>query len=141
MSKFNANTRRIFGGLPADDGYKAPPHDATQDDKESVTAGTTVRRVFKGPVGSSGSWSYHFDVTAGGATSTLKFYFSDLPNPNPATAAHWKDSGITPIDLAVTATGFVTRTADYPEWIMAEVVAVTSAPSLWLYARVAERDN
>lgn len=134
MSKLNAASKRIFGGKPDNDGYTAPPHTATQDDHETIAAGTTVRRVFPGP--KTGTWSYHVDVVAGGATSALKFYFSNLPNPDPANAAHWKDSGIAAINLAVTGVTFATRTGDLPEWVMAEASAVTSPVNLFAYVKL-----
>jgi hypothetical protein len=136
-SNNNFGVRRIFGGKFSDIGSYAAPDSNSQAVAETLPVGTT-RRVFRGPRHDSGIWSYHVNCAeAGAATSSLKFYFSDLPNPDPTVAAHWKDSGITAIDLAVVATTFATRTGDYPEWIMAEAVVVTNTADVWAYVRVA----
>lgn len=135
-------SRRLFGGKPATPTttYVNPlDNPADQANAETLTVGTT-RRVCKGPGGQGGFWSYHvYNATASGATSNMKIYFSNLPNPDPATAAHWKDSGITAIDLTTTATSTqATRASDYYEWIMFEATAVTSGGTMWAYARVTE---
>lgn len=137
MANSNQVTR-IFGGkYPQVSGDYTRPllNPANQTDVETLAVGTT-RRLFRGPKGSSNSWSYHVNVVgAAGATSTLKFYYSDLPNPDPTVAAHWKDSGITAIDLASAAVSFATKTGDFPEWIMAEAVVATSTGTVWAYVR------
>lgn len=141
MSKMSPNSRRIFGGKPADDGKVYPFPDAnSQATAETLAVGTT-RRIFRGPRDATGTWSYHVNVTeAAAATSELKFYFSNMPDPTAATAAHWKDSGITAIDLSTTGTAFATRTGDFPEWIMAEAVVVSNTADVWAYVRTSGID-
>lgn len=125
----NSKVHRIFGG----DGNESR-NEASQAAAETPIVGTT-RRVFKGPQ-KRGHWSYHLNnLSASGATSTVKFYYSNLPNPDPTIAAHWVDSGITAIDLTVVATSMATKADVFVEWIKAEAVVVTTAGTLWGYVR------
>lgn len=139
----NPRSRRIFGGKNDTSAAAAGQrysrellNEADQTQAETLPVGT-VRRLFPGPKsGGTGYWSYHINnLSASGATSTLKFYYSDLPAPDPANAAHWKDSGITAIDLTAVAVSFATKTTDFPAWIMAEAIAVTSGGTLWGYVK------
>lgn len=138
-------SRRIFGGkndtaaaANSQRYTRELMNEADEAQAETLTVGTT-RRVLRGPGGQGGFWSYHINnLSASGATSTLKIYFSNLPNPDPTNSAHWKDSGITAIDLTVVAATQATRASDYYEWILFEAIAVTTAGTLWGYARVTE---
>jgi hypothetical protein len=133
MSKFNAFVRRIFGGKSADGNIAW--NTANQADGEALAVGT-VRRVFKGPQGFGGFWSYHGKVTSvAGATSTVKFYYSNLPDPDPTNSAHWVDSGITAWDLTSTTAVQATKTGVFYEHIMAEAVVANSGGQLWLWVR------
>lgn len=142
MSRNTSRTRRIFGGKET-----APPtgtsltyarpltNPTDQDAAESLAVGTH-RRVFPGPAQGGQDWSYHVSpVTAAGATSTLKFYYSNLPNPDPTNADHWVDSSIS-IDLTATTDVHAT-VAKYPVWIKAEAVIANSGGTLWAYVRSA----
>jgi hypothetical protein len=135
MSALNAYVRRIFGGKSGDAEEGARRYNA-QNQVDGETLGVaTHSRMFKGPQ-RNGNWSYQGKaVTAFGASSTLKFYYSDLPNPDPTVAAHWVDSGITALDLTSTATFFATVTGKFPEWIKAEVVGQTSGGTFYLWVR------
>jgi hypothetical protein len=129
MAAINSKVRRILGG----DGTENY-NDASQDRPETLPVGTT-RRVFKGPT-KQGHWSFHCNVTTGGgATSTLKFYYSDLPNPDLTNANHWKDSGIAAVDLSVAGATFGNQADVFPEWIKAEAVVATSPAAGWMYVR------
>jgi hypothetical protein len=143
MARNSTRTRRIFGGKePARDPTDTTVYQrellnpADQAVAETLPVGTTRRR-FPGPSG-DGLWSYFISCTEGGAaTSELKFYFSNLPDPDPDTAGHWEDSGISAIDLSATGVTFATRPTDYPTWIMAEAVVVTNTADLLGYVRCA----
>lgn len=135
MSAINAQVRRIFGGKSGDaeDGARRW-NAANQVDGEALGV-ATHSRMFKGPQ-RNGNWSYQAKATsAAGAASTLKFYYSDLPNPDPTVAAHWVDSGITAIDLTSTATVFATVTGKFPEWIMAQAVIAASGGQIYVWVR------
>jgi hypothetical protein len=144
MARNSTRTRRIFGGgggqpTFAAAGSAAYARDlgepANQATTESLAVGTHYR-VFPGPSGLD-SWSYHINPTsAAGATSTLAFLYSNLPNPDPETAAHWVDSGITPIDLTATTDSHATVTGKYPAWILAKATIANSGGALWGYVRV-----
>lgn len=139
----NARSRRIFGGAIAQPAGRYDRQLLNNEDQataEALAVGTH-RRVFPGPKGLD-NWSYFVSVTgAAGAASSLKFYFSNLPNPDPTVAAHWKDSGIAAIDLTAVAETFATRSGDYPEWVMAEAVVAVSGGSMLAYVRVAGMDE
>lgn len=127
----HAFVRRIFGGKSASPADHNP---ATQAVGETLAVGTHSRR-FRGPQ-RNGQWSYQAKATsAAGAASTLKFYYSDLPDPDPDTAAHWVDSGIAAIDLTATTTVFASVADKFPAWIMAEAVIAVSAGDLYLWVR------
>lgn len=144
MARNSTRTRRIFGGNEpvgptTKEAYQRElrnPED--QYVSETLAVGTT-RRKFPGPAMSgNGAWSFDIRCTeAGAATSQVKFYFSNMPDPDPATAGHWKDSGITAVDLATVNSVFTTRTGDYPVWIMAEATVVTNTADVLGYVRVA----
>ena len=132
------NTRRIFGGKePAhvDANQRALYNEADQAVAETLAVGTT-RRVFPGPQGKGDPWwSYFINVTeAGGGSSLLTFFYSWLPNPDPATAAHWKTSGIT-----VSGTGVASFMDEYvqaaPLWIMASFLVETDTADVVGYVR------
>jgi hypothetical protein len=131
-------TRRIFGGAEAQVSgrYERPLlNPSNQDTAEQLAVGTHYR-MFPGPRGVGGSWSYHINPTAAaGAASELSFMYSNLPSPDPTNAAHWLDSGITPIDLTATTDTFATVTGKAPVWICAKAVIAVSAGSLWAYVR------
>jgi hypothetical protein len=132
-------TRRIFGGKePArDDNQRALYNEADQAVAETLAVGTH-RRVFPGPQGKGQPWwSYFVNVTeAGAATSAISFLYSWLPNPDPGTAAHWKDSGITPLDAAAVASYMDDFVQAAPLWIMAQAVVVTNTADVLGYVRV-----
>jgi hypothetical protein len=131
-------TRRIFGGgLEQVSGRYDRPllNQGEQATTESLAVGTH-RRVFPGPRNGGTSWSYHVNPTsAAGATSALSFLYSNLPAPDPGTASHWVDSGITPIDLTATTDSFATVVDKAPLWIMAQAVIANSGGALWAYVR------
>jgi hypothetical protein len=128
---------RVFGGKPAATATTNPllnPSD--QVVPETVAAGATHRRVVMGPLGDGAHWSYHVRITtAGGATSSVKAFYSNLPDPDPTNADHWGAAEFT-IDGAVAATSIATLGSKSPAWIKLEAQAVTSAMSLWGYVRV-----
>ena len=139
-------SRRIFGGketapTTGSARYARPLFEPEDQAVAETLTVATINRMFPGPGQSQhpaggGVWSYHVNnVSPSGATSTLKFYFSNLPDPDPTDATHWKDSGITAIDLTAVAVSFATRTADFPLWILAQAVVVTSAGTIWAYVR------
>jgi hypothetical protein len=135
MSAVNAYVRRIFGGKSGDGEEGARRWNAANQADGEALAVATHSRMFKGPQ-RNGNWSYQAKATsAAGATSTLKFYYSDLPNPDPGTAAHWVDSGIAAIDLTATTTVFATITGKFPEWIMAQAVIANSGGQVYLWVR------
>lgn len=146
MARNSTRTRRIFGGLEpqgavGDVGsaaYARPLNNpADQAVAESLAVGTH-RRKFPGPEACPGTpwWSYHIEITgAAGATSALTFKYSWLPDPDPATAGHWEDSGIASLDLTATTDIMATIIEKAPVWIMAEAVIATSAGTLWGYVR------
>lgn len=127
--------RRIFGGKSGDGETGAQRFNvATQAVGETLAVATHSRK-FKGPQ-RNGNWSYQAKATAAfGATSTLKFYYSNLADPDPTNSAHWVDSGITAIDLTSTTTVRGDVTGKFPEWIMAQVVAAASGGDLYLWVR------
>ena len=135
----NATVRRIFGGGSGSTAAAAEKaaqvwQPSNQAQGEALAVGTHSRR-FKGPQ-RNGQWSYQAKATAAaGATSTLKFYYSNLPDPDPATAAHWEDSGIVALDLTSTTTDFGSVADKFPEWIMAQAVIANSGGSLYLWVR------
>lgn len=134
-------TRRIFGGKePASEtaNQRALLNEADQAVVETLAVGTT-RRVFPGPQGDAGTWwSYFVNVTeAGAATSAISFLYSWLPNPDPDTASHWKDSGITPLDASTIASYMGTIVDKAPLWIMAQAVIATNTADVVGYVRVA----
>lgn len=138
----NPKSRRLYGGKPANPLTCSDSpllNEADQAQYETLTVGTS-RRVCKGPGGQGGFWSYHvYNNTASGATSNLKIYFSNLPNPDPTDATHWKDSGITAIDLTVATTSTqAVRPQDYWEWIKFEATVATSGGTMWCWVRVTE---
>lgn len=133
MSAINAFVRRIFGGKSGDT-TKWNPGD--QADAETMAVGT-INRVFKGPQGTGGFWSYHVKMaSAAGATSAMKFYYSNLPNPDATNADHWVDSGITGVDLTATTAVFATKTGVFCEWIKAEATIANSGGTGWAWVRV-----
>ena len=138
MARNNTRTRRIFGGnLPQPAGYYDRPlnNPAGQAISETLAVGT-YQRVFPGPALGHAAWSYHINPTsAAGATSALKFYYSNLSNPDPTDATHWVDSGVASISLSVLTDAFGTVTTHYPTWIKAEAVIVTSSGALWAFVR------
>ena len=145
MSINSTRARRIFGGkesAPETSSltYSRPLNNPADMVVAETLPVATTRRCFPGPKGDSGGvWSYHINVvTAAGATSTLKFYHSNLPNPDPTDATHWVDSGITAIDLTSTsADAHATLTGKYPTWIKAEAVVANSTGTIWCYVRSA----
>lgn len=123
--------RRIFGGNSGSPGHL---NIANQAIGETLAIGTHSRK-FKGPR-RNGEWSYQAKATsAAGATSTLKFFYSNLPDPDPDTAAHWVDSGISAIDLTATTTVFGSLADKFPEWIMAQAVIANSGGDLYVFVR------
>ena len=125
MSHIAAFVRMIFG---------RPGPNSNQALGEALTVATHSRR-FKGPQ-RNGNWSYQVKaVSAAGATSTMKFFYSNLPDPDPDTAAHWVDSGITAIDLTATTTVHATVTGRFPEWIMAQAFIATSGGTVYCWVR------
>jgi hypothetical protein len=142
MSIRNGQSRRLFGGAePQPSGKYDRPlrNNAQQATAESLAVGTH-RRVMPGPRGAGASWSYFVSVTsAAGATSTLKAYVSNLPEPDPATAAHWEETDVS-IDLTAEGQTFATRT-DYAEWIKLEAVVANSAGSVLAFGRAAGVDE
>jgi hypothetical protein len=144
-SRNSTRTRRIFGGAePAGEGeaaYARPlMNPADQAVAETLPVGTTYR-VFPGPKNGGVAWSYHINrVSAAGAASELTFWYSNLPNPDPATAAHWVDSGIVAIDLTSTADLHAT-VEKAPTWIMAKAVVAVSTGTLWAYVRCTNVDE
>lgn len=146
MARSSSRTRRIFGGKApqptfAQQGTKAYQRElenpTDQDVAETLAVGTHYRK-FPGPAGSGSMWSYHINPTsAAGATSALTFWYSNLPDPDPETAAHWVDSGIAAIDLTSTADSFATVVDKAPVWIMAKAVIANSAGQLYGYVRSA----
>lgn len=134
------NTRRIFGGKEASgDSYqKALLNEADQAVAETLAVSATPhRRVFPGPRGTGEAWwSYFIDVKeAGGGASLLTFFYSWLPNPDPATAAHWKTSAIT-VDLTGVASFMDEHVQAAPLWIMASALVETSTADVLGYVRV-----
>jgi hypothetical protein len=126
-----ATTRRVFGGNSGDPAHFNPSNQAVG---ETLAVGTHSRR-FRGPQ-RNGNWSYQAKATsAAGAGSTLKFFYSNLPDPDPGTAAHWEDSGISELDLTSTATDFDSVNGKFPEWIMAQATIAVSGGSLYLWVR------
>lgn len=102
---------------------------------------TSNARKFKGPK-NGGRWSAHVNVTAAsGATSAMTFGYSNLPDPDPAVDAHWKDSGVTSIDLTATGVTFVMKSDVCAEWIRCFPVVVTSAGAMYVWTRVDGVDN
>lgn len=146
MARNNSNTRRIFGGAAVQptfaqvgsEAYARPLcNPAQQATAESLAVGTH-RRVIPGPAGLPGTpwWSYHIDVVSvGGASSALNILYSWLPNPDPTDATHWEASGITALALTATTDVSATIIDKAPAWIMFEAVVLTSACTLFGYAR------
>lgn len=145
MARNTSRTRRIFGGSASSTDpdstsltyTRALDNPANQAASETLAV-TTHYRKFPGPSDDSGGvWSYHVNPTsAAGATSTLTFWYSNLPDPDPTNSAHWVDSGITSIDLTSTNDTFGTATGKFPVWIMAKAVIATSTGALWAYVRI-----
>lgn len=135
MAKFNAFVRRIFG-KGAYNGAQPTGNWRAEDQALGETLGVgTVRRMFKGPQ-RNGNWSYGGRATAaGGAGSQLKFYYSDLPEPDPASLTEWVDSGITAVPLTATTAFRGDLTGKFPEWILAEVVIGTTPGDVYLWVR------
>lgn len=148
MSRPNSKVRRIFGGkesAPATGTsltyQRALTNPGDQAVAETLPVGTTYRR-FPGPAGHHAWWSYHINVvTAAGATSTLTFWYSNLPDPDPTDATHWIDSGISSLDLTSTSADIFATIADKaPAWIMAKAVVANSTGTIWGYVRTADID-
>lgn len=141
MSRNTSRTRRIFGGKePVGSAGSARysrelANPADQAVAETLAVGTH-RRVFHGPAKGGVGWSYHFSpVTAAGAASTLDFFYSNLPDPDPTNADHWVASGITQIDLTATTDLLATIPDKAPVWIKAEAVIAVSSGTCWMYVR------
>lgn len=145
MSRNTSRTRRIFGGKesapPTGSATYARPLNNPTDQAvaETLPVATTYRK-FPGPDAARGggpAFSIHVNpVTAAGATSTLDFYYSNLPDPDPTDATHWVASGITQIDLTSTNDTFITVADKYPAWILAKAVVANSTGTIWAYARM-----
>lgn len=131
--------RRIFGGGESQPTagsavYVRPllnPND--QAVAESVAA--TTYRTFAGPVGENPHWSYHgYCSQAGGAGSALKFYASNLPDPDPTDATHWGSALHT---VAIDATGAfqATLTSEGYRWFKAEATIASGTAKFWAYVR------
>lgn len=129
---------RMFGGVPTNDPVNfaqgmSEPRNATVP--EVLVAGTVYRRVFHGPkIG--GHWTLQVFVdAAGGAASGMTIAFSNHPDPDIATDADWTDSGVTAVDLTTTTPKFVTRTDDFPEWIMLRAAPLVTGASIRAFVR------
>lgn len=75
-----SNTHQIFGRFAG----AADPTTASQG--ESLAVGTYSRKVKGNP--RSGRYSFTA-IPAGTFTGSLTVWYSSLPNPDPAVAAHW----------------------------------------------------
>ena len=136
MSYINAFVRCIFGRtVGPDQAARAMAGSNAQTVQEQ--SAVAVSRVMKGPQ-RNGHFSFHVSVGAGsGPTGTLTVWYSNLPNPDPDTDAHWvQDTSIVAIDLAVVANTFVNVGNVNAEHIRFKANRTAGTIALWLWARV-----
>lgn len=143
-------TIRLFGGkepqpTTGKQQYQRPLMNENDQAVVETLAVGTHNRVFPGPRGPYPCWSIHGNITeVAAATSSLKFYYSDLPNPDPGEVSHWKlvDAAKIPtISLDSADSRQYTIVNDMFRWIKAEAVVVGNTCDLWLYAMVSGVNN
>lgn len=134
MNVVNSESIRVYGGNTGD---VSPAQPNTQATTEVLAAGTVYRRRIKGPK-ANGHFSLHVIVdAAGGASSAMTVWYSNLPDPSVASDADWvQDATVGTIDL--TALGGVMKNVGNvdAEWIMVKAAPLTTNASLRAFARV-----
>lgn len=140
MAITNSTVKRIFGG-PADLRGRHQADSTSQRVAEPLAVGVTARK-FKGPK-SNGHMSIMTRVaTASGATSTMTFWYSNLPDPDETSDADWSlDTSLTSIDLTATGNTFYNAGNVNAEWVRVKVTTVTTAGTIWQFTRVEGVDN
>jgi hypothetical protein len=99
--------------------------------------GNEPRRVFSTSQGgdAQGAWSVHL-ICSAGLTGTVKFYYSNLPFPDPDTAAHWVEDTDKDFALAGSAVNaFVTGIDKPADHIMVEVTLSAGSGTIVGWAR------
>ena len=140
MANSGATVQKVFGG-PSDQGARDQISSTTQLLPEALVVGSTSRKI-RGPK-ANGHFSIHVrNLTASGATSTMTFWYSNLPDPSETDDTHWiQETLITAIDLTVIGNTFYNVGNVNAEWIRIKTVAVTTAGTLYAYSRVEGSDN
>lgn len=131
--------RRIFGGGESQpttgDAQYARPLYNPQDQAVAESITGTVQRIFPGPVGENPHWSYHgYCSQAAGAVSTLKFYASNLPDPDPTDATHW-GAALHTVQIDATGAFQATVTSEGFRWLKAETTIASGTAKFWCYVR------
>jgi hypothetical protein len=137
MSYIGTFAKCLFGRNPGDDQSARSQGGANgQRLQEQITA--TTSRVIAGPRNSPSNMSFHIQVGAGAApVGTLTIWYSNLPNPDPASDADWVDSGIASLDLSAVANTFRLIVDAYPAHVRLKVTRTSGTISLNVWARVA----
>lgn len=126
-----SNTIKVFGGT-GDQASRASDSTASQDDGE-VVATTGVSRRVKGPR-KFGHYSFHTRITETAVGGALTVWYSNLPNPDVDTDAHWvQDTVIGSIVLTGVASFFQNVGNVHAEWIRYKVLPTGDSASLYLY--------
>lgn len=133
MSYINSYSKRLFGLSPDLETRAKATGSVNQDLPELVPLGTTARK-FVGSRGGGGFSIQGYVSGAGGAGSTLTYDYSNLPDPNPASDAHWTATAGTSVITATGPVGIDTLGKGY-EWVRVKLVVATSACSLYLWVR------
>jgi hypothetical protein len=103
---------------------------------ETVPVGSTRRSIFGPNVNGHFALQVFVD-SAGGATSAMTVWYSNLPSPSLANDNDWtQDTTIGTIDLATTTSKFITVGNVDAQWIMLKATAVTSSANIRAVIRV-----
>jgi hypothetical protein len=112
----------------------------TTDDEFVATplaGGTTeanpISRRFAGPEGDNGLWTVH-SIIGGSPTGSIKFYHSNLPDPDPDTTADWVLLSALNITLAGSALNSFTKQDGYlAAWVMVriELTSGSGTAAVW----------
>ena len=136
--------KRLYGGGSDQAARTTQPSEANSRVGEALVVSTTANaRMFKGPQ-QNAHFSIHVrNLTASGAASTITWWYSNLPNPDPAVDSDWvQDTSITAIDLTVANATYMVNVGNVnAEWIRVKPSVAVSAGTLYAYTRVEGVDN
>lgn len=131
----HSDVMRTFGGDAATStASNAEPR--TQGVTETLAVGTTRRR-FRGPKKNGHICIETLVDGAGGATSAMTVWYSNVPDPDVANDNDWvQDTTVGTIDLTVTGAKLQNIGNVFSAWVMIKAVVATSTANVRQFVRV-----